>query len=194
MPVGKVISLSQEKGFGFIQATGGGDDLFFHHSAVDGEFDSLHVGDQVRYDVDATAEKPRAQVVTPLRAGDRGAAPRRKPPRAVKGSTERSCAADFFTDAELGFVTRLRRKERLGFISADRGGPELLFGAENVSGTRSFGKLTVGDSVRFVRDTDKDADPPLAIAVQYTERRQQKSDLGLPTNPRARRKKPTWRR
>jgi hypothetical protein len=100
-----------------------------------------------------------------------------------------------FEHAELGFVTKLRRKQKLGFISADSGGPELLFGAENVSGTRPFAELAVGDSVRFLRSADSDeVGPPVASAVQFTERRQKKTDLGLPPNPLARRKKPTWRR
>ena len=70
-----------------------------------------------------------------------------------------------------------------------------MFGLENVSGIKPFGELSIGDSVRFLRDEeDPESDPPLARAVQFTERRQQKSDLGMPNNPKARRKKPTWRR
>ncbi len=97
--------------------------------------------------------------------------------------------------AELGFITKLRLRTRLGFISADTGGPELLFGSENVSGERPFARLSVGDSVRFVRGVDTDeVGPPLATIVQYAERKPKKfADLELPNNPKARRKKPTWR-
>ncbi len=186
---GKIISLTADKGFGFIAAADGGEDLFFHRSTVEGGFDSLHVGEEVCYERDPTAPKPRAKKVTRsgfAAAGSSGSA---------AGAHRGDYPQNIFAQAELGFVTKLWKTQRLGFISADCGGPELLFGKENVSGMRQFSELLIGDSVRFVRGAETDeVGPPLATAVQFIERRQKKSGLELPSNPSAQRKKPTWRR
>ena len=60
---GQIQSLSTDKGFGFIQPAAGGPDLFFHCSSVDAEFDSLTIGQQVQYEPDESAPKPRAKSV-----------------------------------------------------------------------------------------------------------------------------------
>ena len=39
-----------------------------------------------------------------------------------------------------------------GFISADAGGAELLFGQSDVIGDKQFHQMTIGDYVRFVRN------------------------------------------
>lgn len=69
MPVGKIKKLVQDKGFGFIQ-TGGGEDVFFHHSTVANQgFDDLAEGQQVEYTVEQgqppKGKGPRAASVTP---------------------------------------------------------------------------------------------------------------------------------
>ena len=184
MPNGTVISHSASKGFGFIKPEQGRDDLFFHHTSYDGDFDSLKVGSSVEFEIDPDAAKPRARNVrsSGTNAQRSGSGPRR--PRAVS-----------FEEAEMGFIVRLRVRQKLGFISPDKGGEEILFGFEDVSGVRPFDRLAVGDSVRFVRDTQTDDDgPPVALGVQFSERRPKKFDLQLPNNPRSRRKKPNWRR
>jgi CspA family cold shock protein len=69
MAAGTIKKLVNDKGFGFIQ-TDSGDDIFFHHSAVqEAQFDSLREGQQVEYTVEQGAgpkgKGPRAASVTP---------------------------------------------------------------------------------------------------------------------------------
>ncbi len=61
---GEIHSLVPEKGFGFIKSASGGADVFFHCSALNVLFDSIHQGQQVEYELDPHAEKPRALKVS----------------------------------------------------------------------------------------------------------------------------------
>lgn len=62
MPQGKIKKLVADKGFGFIQ--GDREDMFFHHSAVDGgAFDDLREGDLVEFEVGKGPKGPRATTV-----------------------------------------------------------------------------------------------------------------------------------
>lgn len=62
MPQGKIKKLVSDKGFGFIQ--GDGDDMFFHHSSVQGvPFDELREGQIVEYTVGSGPKGPRADSV-----------------------------------------------------------------------------------------------------------------------------------
>ena len=55
-----------DKGFGFI-STGGGDDMFFHSSSLQGvSFDALHEGQKVSYTEGRGPKGPRAENVTPV--------------------------------------------------------------------------------------------------------------------------------
>jgi CspA family cold shock protein len=55
-----------DKGFGFIDA-GGGKDLFFHSSAVEGvRFEDLQEGQRVSYTEGQGPKGPRAEKVKPL--------------------------------------------------------------------------------------------------------------------------------
>lgn len=54
-----------EKGFGFIDI-GGGKDLFFHMSNVEGvQFDDLHEGQRVTFNEGSGPKGPRAENVRP---------------------------------------------------------------------------------------------------------------------------------
>ena len=54
------------KGFGFI-STGGGKDLFFHSSSLQGvSFDALREGQKVSYTEGRGEKGPRAENVTPV--------------------------------------------------------------------------------------------------------------------------------
>ncbi len=56
-----VIKTLTEKGFGFITPDGGGKDVFFHHSALQGaEFNELKNGDAVSFDLEDSDKGPRA--------------------------------------------------------------------------------------------------------------------------------------
>lgn len=55
-----------EKGFGFID-TGSGNDMFFHHSAVEGvAYDDLREGQQVTFNAGEGPKGPRAENVRPV--------------------------------------------------------------------------------------------------------------------------------
>jgi CspA family cold shock protein len=53
MATGKVKTMMRDRGFGFIQLENGGQDVFFHSSAmVEGAYDGLNEGDKVEFDIE----------------------------------------------------------------------------------------------------------------------------------------------
>ena len=62
MQQGTIKKLVSDRGFGFI--SGSGEELFFHHSSVQGSFESLSEGQEVEFEVDsapnARGKGPRA--------------------------------------------------------------------------------------------------------------------------------------
>ena len=61
-----VIKRVMDKGFGFIAASGG-EDLFFHQSAVEGvRFEDLKEGQRVSFTEGTGPKGPRAEHVTPI--------------------------------------------------------------------------------------------------------------------------------
>ena len=52
MAQGTIKKLVSDRGFGFISSNG--QELFFHHSAVEGSFESLHEGQTVEFEIDST--------------------------------------------------------------------------------------------------------------------------------------------
>ncbi|MEX2500814.1 MAG: cold-shock protein [Trueperaceae bacterium] len=65
MATGNVKWFSNEKGFGFIAPTDGGDDLFVHFSAIQGQgFKTLDEGDEVEFTVGQGQKGPQAQNVS----------------------------------------------------------------------------------------------------------------------------------
>ena len=69
MPQGTIKKLVADRGFGFIEGERG--ELFFHHSGVVGNnFDGLHVGQSVDYQVEAgsNGKGPRATQVSLVEA------------------------------------------------------------------------------------------------------------------------------
>lgn len=65
MAEGKIKRLT-DKGFGFIDI-GGGKDLFFHRSAVEGaRFEDLHEGQRVAFTEGQGPKGPRAENVKPI--------------------------------------------------------------------------------------------------------------------------------
>ena len=64
MSQGTIKKLVSDKGFGFIEGERG--ELFFHHSAVQGEvFEQLREGQAVEYSEGRGPKGPRAEVVRP---------------------------------------------------------------------------------------------------------------------------------
>ena len=63
---GTVKWFNVQKGFGFIERPNG-DDVFVHHSAIQGEgFKSLQEGQQVEFEVVQGQKGPAAENVTPM--------------------------------------------------------------------------------------------------------------------------------
>lgn len=65
MPQGTVITIVEEKGYGFIRPDGAqkkGKDLFFHATGMVNrtEFTELTVNQRVTYDLDESGDRPRA--------------------------------------------------------------------------------------------------------------------------------------
>jgi len=187
---GRIQSLAIEKGFGFIRPSSGGPDLFFHCSSVDAEFGSLTIGQPVQYEPDELALKPRAKSVVTDEATPRKARPRNRE-RSAPETNRRPQAAEVY---DFGFVTKLRRRKLQGYISSVQGGPEYLFDATSVVGSKNYYDLDVGEYVRFVpQENDDDPKQPLARSVISVPLPASGQDNKTKRHPRSRGKKPTWR-
>jgi len=62
MPTGTIKKLVADRGFGFIAAEDG-KDFFFHRSGIEGDFDSLHGGEKVTFEIESSPKGPRARNV-----------------------------------------------------------------------------------------------------------------------------------
>ena len=67
MATGTVKWFNDAKGFGFITQDGGGEDVFFHHTAIQAEgFRSLAEGQKVQFDVTKGPKGLQAANVRPI--------------------------------------------------------------------------------------------------------------------------------
>jgi CspA family cold shock protein len=67
LPTGTVKWFNDEKGFGFIEQHGGGEDVFVHFSAIAGDgYRSLAEGAEVEFDIVSDAKGPRAENVVAM--------------------------------------------------------------------------------------------------------------------------------
>ena len=65
MATGTVKWFNEAKGFSFISQDGGGDDVFVHFSAIQGDgFKTLNEGQPVNYEVEDGPKGPQATSVT----------------------------------------------------------------------------------------------------------------------------------
>ncbi|UPA22863.1 cold shock domain-containing protein [Candidatus Peribacteria bacterium] len=60
MANGTIKKKMDDKGFGFIAVEGGGEDLFYHMSATNGQFESMSEGTPVSFDVEDSPKGKRA--------------------------------------------------------------------------------------------------------------------------------------
>ena len=66
--LGSVKWFSRIKGFGFILPDGGGQEVFVHYSAIEGEgYRNLYEGDRVTFSEVDIGKGPQAKNVNPLR-------------------------------------------------------------------------------------------------------------------------------
>jgi cold shock protein len=76
MPRGRVKWFNDAKGYGFIERSGGEEDVFVHFSAVQGEgYRTLVEGAEVEFDVESDAKGPRAANVVVVKMPDEGGQP-----------------------------------------------------------------------------------------------------------------------
>lgn len=67
MARGTVKWFSDEKGYGFIEPEGGGEDAFVHYSDIQGDgYKSLQEDSEVEFDLEQGDKGPRAVNVTPV--------------------------------------------------------------------------------------------------------------------------------
>ena len=67
MTAGTVRLFNSAKGFGFITPEGGGEDVFVHHSAIEGDgYKELSEGQRVEFDSEQAAKGSRATRVRPV--------------------------------------------------------------------------------------------------------------------------------
>ena len=136
MLVGKIASVVADRGFGFIKPASGGNDVFFHKSALKGWIENVEVGQECSFEIDAKADKPRARSVevkggtasggnrgSRNSAGNGGSRTGRgtREPRAGRANTSRPAtrrAAKRGGDRARGAATQAGRS------SLNRGGPE----------------------------------------------------------------------
>ena len=69
MPTGTVKWFNDTKGYGFIERSDSGEDVFVHYTAINGDgYRSLTEGSEVEFDVEQDAKGLRAANVTVLKA------------------------------------------------------------------------------------------------------------------------------
>jgi len=165
------------------------------------DFTALELEQSVEYEVDPAAEKPRAKRVVGSGApkaqgasrGYEGKSPGVRGRVAPERGRSRSFESRPEPEYEFGYVTKLPRKNPIGFISSTKGGAEFYFEPKDVRGIK-FGMLQVGDYVRFVAMANaSEPKQPLAKSVEVVPKPPPKDESRLPRHPKARRRKPTWR-
>ncbi|MBI4115051.1 MAG: cold shock domain-containing protein [Candidatus Omnitrophica bacterium] len=82
---GKVKWFSNVKGFGFIEKEGGGQDVFVHYSAIQGEgYKTLEEGESVTFEVVQGEKGPQAANVVRTGKAEKKEAPSAEAPPAAK--------------------------------------------------------------------------------------------------------------
>ncbi len=62
------IKTKTDKGFGFI-AVPGSADVFFHHSACNGQYENMQIGQAVQFDMEQGPKGPKAANVVAMKDG-----------------------------------------------------------------------------------------------------------------------------
>lgn len=85
MATGRVKWFNGEKGYGFIEQTDGGADLFVHFSAIQGDgYRNLNEGDVVEFEVGQGQKGPQARNVVVTESAPGGTSERSPSPRRAR--------------------------------------------------------------------------------------------------------------
>lgn len=115
---GTVKWFSNEKGYGFIERAGG-DDVFVHHSDIEGEgFKTLHAGESVEFEILAADRGPKAQRVVRLADGVPSSEESAPGPEAASATRARESAGR--TSADSGTAGNGRENEGSGRTLAEQ--------------------------------------------------------------------------
>eukprot|EP00405_Crypthecodinium_cohnii_P013406 CAMPEP_0206434144 /NCGR_PEP_ID=MMETSP0324_2-20121206/8977_1 /ASSEMBLY_ACC=CAM_ASM_000836 /TAXON_ID=2866 /ORGANISM="Crypthecodinium cohnii, Strain Seligo" /LENGTH=338 /DNA_ID=CAMNT_0053900591 /DNA_START=172 /DNA_END=1188 /DNA_ORIENTATION=- len=125
-----------EKGFGFVEPQGGGDDLFCHRNSLEDGQSSLPVGTTVEFEAEWAPQRGKFAVKKARVPGGGGGGP----PGGMNKTGEQTGTVKVWFD-EKGF----------GFLAPAAGGTDVFCHRNVLSGSSS---LTVGDSVSFNADWD----------------------------------------
>ncbi len=88
---GKVKWFSNVKGFGFIEKEGGGQDVFVHYSAIQGEvYKTLEEGEAVTFDIVQGDKGPQAANVVRSGKAEKKTAPAAEAPAEEKKKPEKA--------------------------------------------------------------------------------------------------------
>ncbi|WP_369431786.1 cold-shock protein [Quadrisphaera setariae] len=150
---GTVKWFNSEKGFGFIEPSDGGPDVFVHFSAIadNGGYRELAEGQPVEFEASPGQRGPQADWVQAL--GPAPAAPARAPrePRAGGGrAAERPRGGGGPVIAEGQATVKWFNAEKgFGFLEPDDGGPDVFVHYSAIAEQGGYRELTEGQRVEF---------------------------------------------
>ena len=161
MPTGTVKWYNPEKGFGFIERDGGGDDLFVHRSAVG--WQTLGEGDRVEFTEGHGPKGPSAETITVIQTN-----PNPRPARGGGGGRSFESSVDVSSlPVESGTVDRFDETRGFGFIKPDNGGADIFVHISAVQASGLSG-LTENQKVSFDTEPDRRGKGPKAVNLQIS--------------------------
>lgn len=97
-----------------------------------------------------------------------------------------------------GFIAKMFSKKGIGFIMPSDGGPDVFFHCSSVA-DEQFDQLAEGQSVSYeLEPTEEPNDGPRAATVAPTDKiptgRTAEPNPPVARHPKARRRKPSWRK
>eukprot|EP00931_Biecheleriopsis_adriatica_P064796 TRINITY_DN3948_c1_g1_i4.p1 TRINITY_DN3948_c1_g1~~TRINITY_DN3948_c1_g1_i4.p1 ORF type:complete len:356 (-),score=66.25 TRINITY_DN3948_c1_g1_i4:555-1622(-) len=131
MPTGKLKRYVSDKGFGFIGADQGGEDIFAHSQQFTGDAESLRGGERVTYEAEYDDKRGKYKATT--WSLDANSAP---------------------TPMQTGKIKKNFADKGFCFIAADAGGDDMFAHHKQFKGTADPGNLEDGTEVRYEVEFD----------------------------------------